>query len=76
MNAMIRRYMPEDENQLFTLMEHEGEEWKNYWGGENKAKYRKAIASSIVYVLYETKIFADMRDAAMMMVTAFMCMTC
>ena len=34
---LIRRYTPEDESELFALIEREGEEW-TYWQGENRAK--------------------------------------
>ena len=49
----IKTYTPEDENQLFALLEREGEEWQCYWRGENRAKYRKALASCTTYILFE-----------------------
>ena len=49
---IIKKYTPEDEQKLFELLENEGEEWKTYWHGAGKEKYRKALANSIVYVLY------------------------
>jgi len=52
---VIRKYTPEDESRLFDLIEREGEEWQSYWRGDGKAKYRKVLASSIVYVLFENE---------------------
>ena len=49
---IIKKYTPEDESKLFELIENEGEEWKAYWYGAGKEKYRKAIADSLVYVAY------------------------
>lgn len=49
----IRRYEPECADQLFALIEREGDEWKDYWYGEEKAKYKKALANSIVYLVFE-----------------------
>jgi ribosomal protein S18 acetylase RimI-like enzyme len=49
---LIKKYTPEDEPKLFELIENEGEEWKPYWHGAGKEKYRKAIAESLVYVVY------------------------
>ena len=51
--VVIRKYAHEDEKQLLALIEREGEEWKDYWQGKGKAKYQKALASSIVYLLFE-----------------------
>ena len=53
---IIRRYTPEDEPKLFELIENEGEEWQDYWRGTGKDKYRKALANSIVYVVYVGEI--------------------
>jgi GNAT superfamily N-acetyltransferase len=52
-NVKIERYKPEEENRLFALIEREGEEWKDYWSAEGKPKYQKAIAGSIVYLIFE-----------------------
>jgi len=49
----IRRYAPKDADQLFALIEREGEDWKDYWQGAGKAKYQKALDSSIVYLVLE-----------------------
>lgn len=49
---MIRRFNAKDENQLFDLLEREGEEWSCYWGGENREKYAKALENSINYLLF------------------------
>ena len=53
MNAIIRRYTPEDENLLFAMLEREGDEWKDYWQGSNREKYKKALANCINYLLFE-----------------------
>ena len=50
---MIRLYTPEDADQLFALIEHEGDEWQDYWRGDGKAKYMKALSNSITYLLFE-----------------------
>lgn len=50
---VIRRCQRADQNALFALMEREGEEWKDYWQGQNRAKYQKALASSITYLAVE-----------------------
>jgi len=49
----IRRYETKDENKLFALIEWEGEEWKDYWRGAGRTKYKRALANSINYVLFE-----------------------
>jgi len=49
----IKRYGIEDEDQLFALIEREGEDWKGYWHGSGRMKYQKALANSINYVLFE-----------------------
>lgn len=51
--VVIRRYTPNDESTLFTLIEREGDEWKDYWQGQGRIKYQKALANSITYILYE-----------------------
>lgn len=50
--ATIRRYETKDEPQLFALLEREGEEWSGYWRGFGREKYKKALGSSISYLLY------------------------
>ena len=50
--TIVRKYTPEDDSKLFELIENEGEEWKAYWHGAGKDKYRKAISNSLVYVAY------------------------
>lgn len=49
----IRRYGANDEARLFALMEREGNEWKNYWFGAGREKYKKALNSSIIYLILE-----------------------
>lgn len=61
----IKHYTGDDEAALFALMKNEGAEWENYWGAENRAKYKKALKSSIVYVAYENDIlcgYCRLRD--------------
>jgi len=53
MKPIIRRYTPEDADRLFALIEREGEEWKDYWRGDGKAKYRNALDNCIVYLAFE-----------------------
>lgn len=48
----IRRYTEEDVQELFALIEREGEDWIDYWSHPNRAKYTAALRSSIVYLLY------------------------
>jgi ribosomal protein S18 acetylase RimI-like enzyme len=50
----IRKYTPADSDNLFALIEREGDEW-TYWQGENKAKYQKALNNSIVYLVFESE---------------------
>jgi len=54
-NISIKRYNPRDEACLFALIENEGEEWIGYWGDDGKPKYQKALANSIVYLLFENE---------------------
>ncbi len=49
----VRRYGEDDEPALFALLEKEGEEWKSYWGAENRDRYREALGSCIVYAAFE-----------------------
>jgi len=48
----IRLYNQEDESELFSMIEREGDEWQDYWSGVGREKYRKALANSITYLLY------------------------
>jgi len=54
-DIIIRRYISEDDDLLFALIEREGEEWTDYWRGDGRAKYQKALAGSIVYLLLKNK---------------------
>jgi len=49
----IRRYTTADEGILFPLIEAEGEEWRDYWQGEGRGKYAKALTNSICYLIFE-----------------------
>jgi len=53
MNIEIRKYTLVDENQLFDLIEREGDEWVEYWQGENRAKYRKLLAECVNYLIFD-----------------------
>ena len=53
MKSFIRKYISEDTDRLFALIEREGEEWKEYWYGAGRSKYQSAIRSSIVYLAFE-----------------------
>jgi len=52
-NTTIRRYSSADEDVLFRLIETEGEEWRDYWQGEGRKKYVKALTNSICYLIFE-----------------------
>ena len=52
MSHSIRRFTLADSDRLFALIEREGEEW-TYWQGTNRAKYQKALETSIVYLVFE-----------------------
>ena len=49
----IRRYGTEYESQLLALIEREGEEWKDYWLGTGREKYKKALSRSITCLIFE-----------------------
>lgn len=49
----IRRYSIYDEHRLFSLIQQEGDEWKGYWASPGREKYKKALNSSITYLLFE-----------------------
>ena len=56
MNAFsVRRYEIADADQLFALIEREGEEW-TYWQGANRVKYQKALDEGITYLAFDGKI--------------------
>lgn len=61
----VRRYRAEDEEQLFSLIEREGEEWKDYWQNAGREQYKKALGNSITYLLFAGKTlcgYARCRD--------------
>ena len=59
----IRKYTKQDEQQLFDLMEREGEEWIDYWDGMGKAKYIKALeeAAATYVVICDDKLCGFVR---------------
>ena len=64
-NITIRRYTAADEVILFSLIEAEGEEWRDYWQGEGRRKYAKALTNSICYLIFEDDVlcgFVRCRD--------------
>lgn len=50
--VIIRQYETADEHKLFALLEREGEEWSGYWRGSGREKYKRALSSSIHYLLF------------------------
>ncbi|MCL2422927.1 MAG: GNAT family N-acetyltransferase [Micrococcales bacterium] len=48
----VQEYRP-DTDQLYALLEREGTQWKDYWQGPGWDKYQRALASSVVFVLYD-----------------------
>lgn len=51
----LRRYTPDDERRLFSLIEQEGDEWKDYWGESGREKYKRALSTSITYLILENE---------------------
>lgn len=49
----IQRYSINDEHLLFHLIQQEGDEWRSYWDGSGREKYKKALKNSITYLLFE-----------------------
>jgi len=49
------KYTPENEHQLFALIEREGEDW-TYWQDDNWIKYKKALESSVTYLLFKNEV--------------------
>ena len=61
---VIRKYTPAHADNLFALIQREGDEWE-YWQGDNRIKYKKALGNSIVYLLFEGEVlcgYARCRD--------------
>ena len=50
---MIKTYTTEYENQLFDLIESEGEGWGEYWQEPTKTNYIKALENAVTYVIFE-----------------------
>lgn len=48
----IRPYQEEDAEDLFKMMEKESD-WTDYYNGEGKKKYARALLTSITYLLFE-----------------------
>lgn len=48
----IRLYSQDDESQLFSMIEREGEEWEDYWSDGGREKYKMALSNSITYLLF------------------------
>ena len=46
----IRKYSTKDESGVMRIIEAEGKDWACYWAEPNRAKYKKALATSISYV--------------------------
>ncbi|NLN82444.1 MAG: GNAT family N-acetyltransferase [Clostridiales bacterium] len=49
----IKRYSQADEALLFDMLREEGEEWSDYYNQKGYDKYKKALVSSITYVVYD-----------------------
>jgi GNAT superfamily N-acetyltransferase len=49
----IRRYTDTDEEPLFAMIEKEGDEWRDYWLGEGREKYCRAMGNSVGYLVFE-----------------------
>lgn len=54
MKFNIKEYSVKDQDELFTLIKDEGDEWSEYW--LNKDKYLKALENSITYLGYEDNL--------------------
>lgn len=50
-DVVIRRYEPADEPALFTMLEAEGAQWREYWGPAGRPSYARAMRTSVGYVL-------------------------
>jgi len=50
MSIKIHPYSPEYTDQFFAMLEREGDEWADYWRGENRAKYENVIANCTVFL--------------------------
>lgn len=49
----IKRYSINDEDELLALIQREEDDWREYWSEKGQVKYIKALANSIVYLIYE-----------------------
>lgn len=51
---LIKKYDTKDEDNLFTLIKSEGEDWSDYTSEIGRHNYIHALETSIVYVIYES----------------------
>lgn len=51
----IKPYTENDYDQLFLLIQNEGDEWGDYWKGDGRPKYEKALTQSFGYLTYENE---------------------
>ncbi len=49
---LIKEYQLQYEEELFTLLQNEGEEWSEYWKSK-KPQYQKALQNSLAYLIFE-----------------------
>lgn len=49
----IKLYTKSDEQQIVDMMREEGDEWKSYWGDENREQHKTLLSNSITYVAYD-----------------------
>ena len=56
---IIQKYTPSDADRLFAMIEHEGEEWKDYWQGDGRTKYEKVLADCFAYLVFERVKFIE-----------------
>lgn len=49
--AAVRRYSRPDRDIVFALIQREGAEWADYWQGRGRARYERALDTSITYVV-------------------------
>jgi ribosomal protein S18 acetylase RimI-like enzyme len=52
----IQKYTTADENALFDMLREEGGGWSDYYEEPGRVRYRKALQSGIVYLLYVEEV--------------------